>query len=756
MKAVHVFRLTPVALAILSLGAYAQTTSANANTTTLPAVQVSADQERQSSPKATAPLVDTPQTVQIIPKEIFNEQGARNLTDVLRNTTGISFNAGENGFGSSTANFSLRGFDTSANIFVDGFRDSNSYNRDTFNLEQVEVVKGPAADNGRGGAGGYVNLETKSPKMQNFTNATASFGWDEYQSDNRQRITADMNRILSDTSAFRLNLLTEDSGVAGRKHAQVNSLGIAPSIAFGVGTPTTVTLSYQHVTQKDRPDFGIPAASIPGMFAYDARAAGASRDNFYGLLSDYDDTKSNSFLAKIEHRIAPNVKLSNHTRWVQTDREALFTVFASQPYNATTQTVSTDRAAYKRKNTAIANNTNLAISLDTGGIKHNLAVGLELSREEADAAGFPNNGVLGASGTTNIFNPDPGRTVTGFVGLVPTHTSKVKVDTVALYGYDTIEFSPQWQLTGGLRAEHYKVNINDVTAAGASTAADGYNVKETTFGGKLGLVYKPASNGSVYVSYGQSALPPGSFLSTPDISRDIGGNNAFPGLIGQNHRNSKIQKSTNYEIGTKWDLIDKRLSTTAALFRTERTNIAMGPAAAEPVGYGKQIVQGLELGILGAVTKAWTVSGGVTLLDSKREHSAAVDAAIRTTGDYGTALSTSGDELAFTPKVTATLWTTYRFPERWTVGGGFQHVGTTYVGRPDIADRVIKNGLYGKTPSYTLLNLMAAYQVTPKLTVRFNIDNVTNETYVIGSSWNGRRAYLGAPRTFLVSADMKF
>ncbi|WP_293776116.1 TonB-dependent siderophore receptor [uncultured Oxalicibacterium sp.] len=745
MKAVHVFRLTPVALAILSMGAYAQTASGNAITTTLPAVQVSAHQERQSSPKATAPLVDTPQTVQIIPKEIFNEQGARNLTDVLRNTTGISFNAGENGFGSSTANFSLRGFDTSANIFVDGFRDSNSYNRDTFNLEQVEVVKGPAADNGRGGAGGYVNLESKSPKLQNFTNATASFGWDEYQSDNRQRITADMNRILSDTSAFRLNLLTEDSGVAGRKHAQVNSLGIAPSIAFGIGTPTTVTLSYQHVTQKDRPDFGTPAASIPGMFAYDPRAAGASRDNFYGFLSDYDDTKSDSFLAKVEHRITPNITLSNHTRWVQTDRDARFAVFQGQPYTPATQTITTNRAGYQRKNTSIANNTNLSVHLDSGGVKHHFAMGVELSREEADGRRFE----LGPNSATNLFNPNPSRTAANLATLGNTN---VKVDTVALYGYDTIEFNPQWQLTGGLRAEHYKVAIGNINANGTPSDGDGYKVSETTFGGKLGLVYKPATNGSVYVSYGQSALPPGSFLSTPDISRPDA--NAFPGLIGQNNQGSKVQKATNIELGTKWDLMEKRLSTTAAVFRTERSNIGMGRTAF--VGYGKQIVQGIELSALGTVTKAWTVSGGVTLLDTKRKHSAAIDNNLRNTGDYGTALSTNGDELAFTPKVTANLWTTYRIQERWTVGGGVQHVGTTYVGRPDNADRVIKNGLYGKIPSYTLLNLMTSYQVNPKLTLRFNIDNVTNETYVMGSSWNGRRVMLGAPRTFLVSADMKF
>ncbi|GGI17248.1 hypothetical protein GCM10008066_08030 [Oxalicibacterium faecigallinarum] len=250
-------------------------------------------------------------------------------------------------------------------------------------------------------------------------------------------------------------------------------------------------------------------------------------------------------------------------------------------------------------------------------------------------------------------------------------------------------------------------------------------------------------------------MPPGSFLANSDISRS--NDQAFPGLTGQNNQGSKVQKAENFEIGTKWNLFDNRLSTTAAVFRTERSNIGMGTTSV--VGYGKQIVEGIELGASGSITRAWNISAGLTLMDSKRKHSAAVDAAIAGGGggaDYGGATTTNGDELAFTPKIAANLWTTYRVLPDLTVGGGVQHLGTTYVGRPDTADRVIKNGVYGKTPSYTVLNLMAAYQVSPKLTLRFNIDNATDEEYVAGSSWNGQRVMLGAPRTFLVSADMKF
>lgn len=221
--------------------------------------------DKASSPKQTAALLDTPQTVNVIPETLFRQQNARTLTDVLKNTPGISFNAGENGFASGTNNFSLRGFDTSGSIFVDGARDNGSYTRDVFNVEQVEVFKGPAADNGRGGAGGYVNQVTKTPTLESFIAGGASFGFDQYDSEPRGRATLDTNQIINDSTALRLNLLVEDSGVAGREHAEKNSWGFAPSLAFGLGTETRAIVAYEHVEMNDRPDWGVSGASVKGM-----------------------------------------------------------------------------------------------------------------------------------------------------------------------------------------------------------------------------------------------------------------------------------------------------------------------------------------------------------------------------------------------------------------------------------------------------------------------------------------------------------
>ncbi len=742
--------LYPLSAAVCS-GLVSLAAPAGAQTgASLPAISVTATPEaerEQSSPKATAPLLDTPQTISVIPREVFHEQGARNLTDVLRNTPGISFNAGENGFGSNTNDFSLRGFSTSGNIFVDGVRDSGNYARDAFNLEQVEVVKGPAADNGRGSAGGYINLETKTPKTRDFVLGSVGLGFDEYGSDYSLRTTLDVNRRFSDNGALRLNFLAEGGGIAGREHARRDSLGFAPSLAFGLGSPTTVTLSWQHLEQNDRPDWGVPAAMVEGTLNYDPDVSGFRRDAYFGLLGDVDNVESDAVMARIEHRFASGLRLMNQTRWSSTERDAYFTVPSN--YDPATQEAATQTLGFTRKNTTLSNITNLDKRFSAGGFRHHVATGLELTREESDSGRHPSVN----AGSVSVLDPDPNRAPGG--AIPATQFGEVKIDTVAVYAYDTMEINRQWQLTGGLRVERYEVRLASKNAAGGPQGPmDGYERSETTVGGKLGLVYKPVPNGSVYASYGVSGVPPGSWLSNPDSGRE--GNNAFPGWDGQNFEGAKEQRLTNLEIGTKWDLFNERLSATGAIFRTERKNVAMRSAGGgEPSGYGEQVVQGIELGLAGAVTPAWSIFGGLLLMDSERRHGPAVDAALAS--DYqGGVTSTSGDELAFTPKTTFNLWTTYRFGNRLTVGGGAQYVSSVYVGRPDTADRVIPNGQSGKMPSYTVFNLMAAYDVSPNLRLRLNIDNVTDEVYASAINWSARRAFLGAPRTVLLSADFRF
>jgi TonB-dependent siderophore receptor len=752
---------------LTALAAFAAATSAHAADTTdetnspaeiLPELSVQAQKQREvASPKFTAPLVDTPQTISVIPKEVFNQQGAASLADVLGNTPGITFLAGEGGHVSGSNSFYMRGFDMSGNIFIDGVRDNGNYGRDIYNLDQVEVVKGPAGDNGRGSAAGYLNLVTKTPQSENFANATASYGFDEYASIERNRATLDVNQTLNDSgtgTAFRLNALWQDGGVAGRDFAEKKTWGIAPSVAFGLGSPTRVYLTYQHDEQRDRPDYGALAGVLPDTATSVRPAARIDRSRYYGLLSDYDDVTVDVASARIEHDLTPTIRLTNFTRYSNTDRDALYAVPSSvdnRPDMNTgerTELVVTNRQAFAREIETLVNQTNIASQFTTGRFDHSFAGGLEFIRENGetlrDWTGLGTNGEL--SKTVNIttagaptdptlvvgtspYNPNPARPITNFA---PTYRfiDDIRIDTVALYAYDTIRLSERWQATGGARLEYYEVSY-DIFDRTTNTHAP-FNTDDLLLTGKLGLVFKPARNGSYYVSWGVAAQPPG----TSNLSNDNGSrNNGTPGTTDQNSPNAKPQKSYNYELGTKWDFFNRKLTTSLALFRSERTNIAVASDTnGVPTLYGDQTVQGLEAGVSGRITNNWILFGGLSFLDSENSNAANP--------------VQDGSELNWTPEWSGNLWTTYRLPFGLTIGGGAQYTGSSRVS--------LNNTNLAELPSRWILNAVLAYDVTKNFSVRLNINNVSDKLYARAINNNSNRAYYGDPRTYILSADLRF
>lgn len=232
---------------------------------------------------------------------------------------------------------------------------------------------------------------------------------------------------------------------------------------------------------------------------------------------------------------------------------------------------------------------------------------------------------------------------------------------------------------------------------------------------------------------------------------------------------ARLVRSVNYELGAKWDFAGGALSTTAALFRSEKRNLAVvgrdvpggDPEGTNTLqGYHKQRVQGLELGASGAITPAWSIFAGVLISESERRISQELDDARRAgasgAGDYGTATSTNGDSLAFTPDFSASVWTTYALPLGVTIGGGLQHVGSQYMGRTDDATRIIPNGRWGEVPSYTVVNALVSWDINERIDLRFNIDNLLDKEYVVTTNWPGSRATPGASRSFLLSMGVRF
>lgn len=720
------FQKTGAALAALAAAGSLQAQTAAgtkpADATKLADVVVEGQRQAQvTSPKFTEPLRDTPQTVVVIPSEIYSQQGAANLGEVLRNTPGITFTAGEGGNATAASGdaFYMRGFDTSNNIFVDGVRDVGAYSRDVFNVEQVEVAKGPAGtDVGRSASSGYVNLATKVPRTGDFTNSQLSYGFDEGSDGQRRRTTLDTNQALADSpvkgTAFRLNAMWQDSNPVGRDTAENTGWALAPSLALGLGSPTRAYLTYQHAEQHNVPDYGLPGALHPG-YVSTPQPPAVDRSTFYGFTADYDDVTSDAYMARIEHDVSDSVRLSNQTRFSANQREAVVTTPGTNvaSYAPATGLLTRSRQGNKRDTDILSNLTNVVASLSTGKLEHNLSAGAELTRENAYSPAFTSATLT----PIPIASPDAGATPSGAPVRSGAYTD-VRIDTAGLYAFDTVKFNDHLQINGGLRWDKYDIDYLSVATTGVPTRL---SAKKDLTTYKLGAVYKPAPAGSLYASYAVSEKPPGTDFT---LSSTAG---------NQNNPDVDPQETTNVELGVKWDFFGGRLATTAALFRTENDKTVYTDPVLGAIPAGKQTVQGLELGASGKITDQWLVFAGFAYLDSEV--------------NTGTAAQVSFG-LPLIAKVSGNVWTTYRVGQ-FTLGGGAQYQGE--------ANRLQNTaGAPVTMPDYWLFNLVATYEVNAHLSLQLNTNNVFNEEYTQSYNNNGGRFMPGAPRSFLLTANLKF
>lgn len=697
-------------------------------TTKLPEVEVAVEKEKAiTSPKFTQPLRDTPQTIVVVPSEIFLQQGATNLSEVLRNTSGITFAAGEGGNASGTAgdSFYIRGFDSTNNIFIDGVRDVGAYSRDVFNLEQVEVAKGPAGtDIGRGGASGYVNVTTKVPRLEEFIAGSVNYGLDEQTSGSRQRATLDINQPLANApvkgAAFRLNALWQDSDVVGRDYANNQSWSIAPSLALGLGTPTRAFVTYQHTEQDNLPDYGLPSAQMPGYIST-VPVPSVDWSTFYGFTADSDVVNADAAMLRVEHDFNPDLKISNQTRYSANQRNAVITAPGtnSTAYVPATGLLTRARQANKRDMSIVSNQTNVQAQLETAAIKHDLSGGVEFTRETAFQPGFTSATLTAIP----IQSPNPDATPDASPTRSGAYTD-VSTKTAAVYVFDTIHFNQQWQALASLRAENYQtdyLNVAAVTGLPTRVEAD-----HTLVSWKTGLVFKPAPAGSIYAAYAISLTPPGTDFTLSSAA----GN--------QNNPDTDPQETSNLELGMKWDFFNGRLSTNAAVFKTVNDKTVFTDALLGPIPTGKQTVEGIELGISRRFTDNWIVLGSISYLDSE------INAGTTTGGNP------TGAALPLIPKWSGNIFTSYRFASGLIVGGGGQY--SDEIARRDNNAPTVPR----QTPSYWLFNALVSYPVTKNMIVRFNVNNLFDEKFIQSLNNNGGRFNPGSPRAYLLSADFRF
>lgn len=710
--------------------------------------------DRAGSAKYTEALVDTPQTIMVIKKELFQQQGATTLTEALRNTPGVgTFFLGENGSTNTGDAIYMRGFDSSGSLFVDGIRDIGSVSRDVFNIEQIDVLKGPAGtDNGRGAPTGSINLNTKQPFLKNSNGASVTAG-----SAHNRRGSADLNVVLDAASgtALRLNLLDQDSGNPARDVVKNKRWGIAPSLAFGLNGGTRLYIDYLHVKQDNLPDGGVPTIGLPGYTPPAATrtelatAAKVDPQNFYGSTADFDHVKADMGTVIIDHEFSPKLRLRNTSRYGKTQQFYLLSAFMGTTANIITAPSATypavrtadpstwllartTRTNKDQRNTILANQTTLTADFDTNGLKHTLVAGLDLTDEKQN--NWTNTG-LGALVPANLYRPVPGIQP---AALSPVRNgARTQGESVTESGYllDTIKIGEQWLLGASVRLDHFDTTYDAVTL---STAAANptlpvntqipahFEVSDQLVSGKLSATYKPTANSSVYALWANSKQPPGSNLVLSGSANSASNPTFVP------------QTSVTTEIGTKWDLLDKKMGVSAALYRTEVKNeVEQDPVDLRYYQTGRKRVQGVELGATGELARNWLLSAGYTWMDTKVE--------------AGRVISASGENsLTYTPKHAFTSWTTYTLPMGVKIGGGARYNGRLLRG----TDGAVGTPAY--TNAYWVADAMAEYSVNRYVDLRLNVYNLFDKEYVAAINKSGYRYTPGAPRWATLTANFHF
>ncbi|HPF72007.1 MAG: TonB-dependent siderophore receptor [Lysobacteraceae bacterium] len=672
-------------------------------------------EQRPASPKYSEPVRDTPQSLTIIPIEIAEQQAQTTLRDVLRNTPGITLQAGEGG-GAPGDNVFLRGFSARNDVYVDGVRDPGVLSRDAFNLEAVEIAKGPAsAVSGRGSAGGSINLVTKQARDDDFTRLQLRAG-----SADSYRASFDDNRQIGDHAALRLNAMWQDSGVPGRDAANNSALGIAPSLALGIGTPTELQVNLSHLEFDNLPDYGLPVtlpAGVPDGFDI----GDLDWSNFYGLKQrDYEHVNSDQATVIVNHEVSEDMQLRNLTRWGRNTRDAVVT----PPRAATAETQGSgwnadiplirrnDTKFQDRSDRILSNQTHLGIDTETGGVRHALGVGVELSREESSSYTRED-----ASDTLPLFadfyNPNPNDTYPGEIFLRRTgDEGHAEANSAALYAFDTLHFNEQWQLGLGARWERFDVDYRAISVQDDDgLLIEDFSRADSMFSWRAGLVYKPVERGTFYAAAGNAFTP------TADGSQGLTFSTT-PGRRGPAQNDPRLgpEETRSMEVGTKWEVgANEGLLLSAALFRNEKINARTTDESGNLVLSGNQEVDGIEIGVSGQLTDSLSLTGGWAWMDSE----------ITESGVDGE----TGHALPYIPEQSGTLWLTWQASDRWQFGMGAQHSDGHFFSSTDPAvDAPVLD--VEKYTRYTLLNAMAGYRINDRATVQINLNNASDERYV--------------------------
>ena len=624
---------------------------------------------------------DIPQSLTVVNEKLIHDQGKDSFKSALENVIGITFEAGEGGRVGD--NIRLRGFSAAGDIYQDGMRDIAQYNRDTFNVDRVEVLRGAASMLfGRGSTGGIINQVSKQPLLmteyEHEVNATAGTG-------NYLRLQGDFNFKLENNAALRINAMTTDSNGRGDSTgAATHRRGLALDYRFGIGTADEFQVSYYHLHYNDKPDWGF--AWLEGR-----PAPSPTHKYWYGLDSDFQNDKADVLTLLHTHRWNDGSSLKTTVRdgYYARDMWATQSSFAS----GTTVANINDSTVVNRRTNAKAGKehhtflqTDYLATAQWFGRKNNLLIGGEYAVENSSRSTYPS--LLSAKAATTVGNPDS----TGIGGNLTQHVAtEFQATTLGLYMQDTIELTPEWKLVGGLRLDRFQGDYDRSGSAAPNNTT--LSRSDTLLSKRLGVMYQPTDEVSYYAAYGTS------FNTSGDLYQ-----------FDSKSANTPPESSRNMEIGAKWELYGGDLSLRTALARTEKYNERNTDIDTANTAYllsGKRHTDALEFEVAGRITPQWDVFAGIGFL--------------KAVIDESTATAEIGQNPGLSPSRQANLFTTYRISGQWRIGGGF-----TAVSQNKPANSVTTSN---RAPGYVKVDALVEYRINDDNTLKLNIDNLFDKVY---------------------------
>jgi catecholate siderophore receptor len=642
--------------------------------------------ETSTATRTPTALNDVPQAVSVVTESQIDDQAMRSIADVLRYVPGANFGQGEGHRDQVT----LRGNASTADFFIDGLRDDVQYYRGLYNVERVEVLKGPnAMIFGRGGGGGIINRVTKRPAADSFRRGSASV-----DSEGGYLLDADINQPLGDNAALRLNGVYERFDTH-REVYEGERFAINPTAALTVADRTRFDLSYEYNRDERVVDRGVPS--------FEGRPLTGFRDAFFGDPDvNESDFTAHVLKARVEHRFSD--ALSVTSRLLYGDYDKLYqNVFPASAVAANPATgglelgVEAYRDGTQRRN--LISQTDFVAKVQTGSVSHVLLAGFEFADQSTGSQRINGSFNGAARAIVPLANPVSLPPLTAWTVA---RSTEGDANAYAVYLQDQVSFGDHFDLVAGIRYDRFELDVTNVLNG------DRFGRSDDLWSPRLGLVFKPMEPLSFYVSYSRSYLPQsGDQFASLDLTTEA----------------LKPERFDNYELGAKWDL-RPGLSFTAAIYQLDRTNTrAVDPTSGNVVLTGEQRSKGLELGISGAISDRWQVSGGYTLQDAEvRSATTACDPAVKSC------------DVPLVPRHQASLWSRYDLSDRFGFGLGIYHQSKSFTS--------ISNAV--RLPSFTRVDAAAFFRIADGIEAQVNVENLLGEDY-FATAHNDNNITPGAP-----------